>query len=289
MELGNHSEFLGAKSRSEMLAEFFIHDMAKTQQWRVKGHAKHAFWRWVGSWASIVKRPSDLGFDDNGFKLPPLIEDQLQIETDIQDAHDAGQLFPVDAVTLTDQRAMRKATTQKRVDAIASIVNGAEKDESALIWAEYNEEAKRMATAIPDAVEISGADSLDDKAERMLAFSRGDIRVLVTKAKIAGFGMNWQHCSKVYFMGASHSFESTYQAIRRCWRFGQSKPVTVRTCIADREREIVTNHRRKQEQAEEMAEAAALQFRIENREVMERWNQYKPQEKPLAPTWLQTY
>jgi superfamily II DNA or RNA helicase len=221
--------------------------------------------------------------------LPALIEDRLEIETDIKDAHEAGQLFPVDAVTLTDQRAMRKATTQKRVDAIASIVNGSEKDEPALIWAEYNEEAKRMAEAIPDAVEISGADSLDDKADRMLAFSRGDIRVLVTKAKIAGFGMNWQHCSKVYFMGASHSFESTYQAIRRCWRFGQTRPVTVRTCVADREREIVANHARKQQQAEEMAEAAALQFRIENKERMERWNPYKPSIEAMKPAWLQSY
>lgn len=289
MELGNHSEFLGTKSRSEMLAEFFIHDMAKTQQWRVKGHAKHAFWHWVGSWASIVKRPSDLGYDDNGFRLPPLIEEKLDIETNIRDAHDAGQLFPVDAVTLTEQRAMRKATTQKRIDAIARLVNGPEKDEPALIWAEYNEESKRMADAIPDAVEIAGSNALEEKAERMLAFSRGEIRVLVTKAKIAGFGMNWQHCSKVYFMGASHSFESTYQAIRRCWRFGQTKPVTVRTCVSDREREIVSNHERKQQQAEEMAEAAALQFREENKGRVERWNPYKPNTAPQIPAWLQTY
>jgi len=289
MELGNHSEFLGAKSRNEMLAEFFIHDMAKTQQWRVKGHARHSFWSWVGSWASIIKHPSDLGFSDAGFELPDLIEEQIDIETDLKDAHEAGQLFPVDASTLTDQRAMRKATTQKRIDTIVDRVNGIDADKPALIWCEYNEESKRMAAAIPDAVEICGADSLEVKAKRMLAFSSGDIRVLVTKPKIAGFGMNWQHCRRVYFMGASHSFESTYQAIRRCWRFGQTEPVIVRTCVADREREVVANYKRKQEQAEEMAEAAAKQFLLENKGRVERWNPYQPQTQIEAPQWLQTY
>lgn len=286
MELGNHSEFLGVKSRNEMLAEFFIHDMAKTQQWRVKGHAKHAFWAWVGAWASLLKRPSDLGFDDDGFILPPLVEETIDIFTDIRDAHMAGQLFPVEATTLTDQREMRKATTQKRIDAIARIVNGDESNEPALIWCEYNEEAKRMAAAIPDAVEINGSDPLDTKAERMLGFANGDYRVLVTKPKIAGFGMNWQHCRRVYFMGASHSFESTYQAIRRCWRFGQTQPVIVRTCVADRERDVVANYKRKQEQAEEMAEAAAAQFRIENKERVERWNPYRPKTEMELPQWL---
>jgi superfamily II DNA or RNA helicase len=263
--------------------------MAKTQQWRVKGHARHSFWSWVGSWASIIKHPSDLGFSDDGFVLPDLIEEQIDIETDLKDAHEAGQLFPVDASTLTDQRAMRKATTEKRIGAITERVNGADADKPALIWCEYNEESKRMAAAIPDAVEICGADSLEVKAQRMLAFSSGEIRVLVTKPKIAGFGMNWQHCRRVYFMGASHSFESTYQAIRRCWRFGQTEPVIVRTCVADREREVVANYKRKQEQAEEMAEAAAKQFLLENKGRVERWNPYQPQTRIEAPQWLQTY
>ncbi len=289
MELGNHSEFLGVKSRNEMLAEFFIHDMAKTQQWRVKGHAKHAFWSWVGSWASIVRRPSDLGFDDNGFILPPLVEEKIDLETDIEDAHKAGQLFPVEATTLSDQRVMRKATMDKRVAAIADLVNGPESGQPALIWCEYNEESKRMTAAIPDAVEVCGSDSMDVKASRMLGFAAGDHRVLVTKPKIAGFGMNWQHCRRVYFVGASHSFESTYQAIRRCWRFGQTEPVIVRTCVADRERDVVSNYERKQEQAEEMAEQAALQFRIENKGRLNRWNPYKPEQKMSIPAWLKTY
>jgi hypothetical protein len=195
----------------------------------------------------------------------------------------------VEAATLTDQRVMRRATTPKRIAEIADRVNNLEPDEPALIWCEYNVESKQMAAAIPDGVEICGADSLDVKAERMLAFSRGDIRVLVTKPKIAGFGMNWQHCRRVYFMGASHSFESTYQAIRRCWRFGQTQPVIVRTCVADREREVVMNYERKREQAEEMAIAAATQFKIENRERVERWNQYKPESRMRTPQWLQTY
>jgi hypothetical protein len=286
MELGNHSEFLGAKSRDEMLAEFFIHDMAKTQQWRLKGHARHSFWAWVGTWANVLKKPSDLGYDDNGFVLPPLLEEHVEIETDIADAHAAGQLFPVEATTLSDQRLMRRATMDKRIQSIADRVNGNERDLPALIWCEFNEESKRMTEAIPDAVEVAGSDTLDNKAERMLGFADGKYRVLVTKPKIAGFGMNWQHCNRVYFMGASHSFESTYQAIRRCWRFGQTHPVVVRTCVADREREVVKNYERKQRQAEEMAKHAARQFQIENRERGQRWNPYQPQKQMSHPTWL---
>lgn len=251
MELGNHSEFLGVMSRSEMLATYFCHDGGETQVWRLKGHAEESFWRWVASWAAVLRKPSDLGFLDDGFTLPPV---DVQTHTLASGIVVPGQLFAHEAGGITEQRAARKATLDARVAHVAQLV-AAEPDESWLIWCELNAEGDALEVAIPDAVQVSGADDDDAKASKMMGFTNGAYRVLVTKPSIAGFGMNWQHCARVAFVGASYSYEQFYQAVRRCWRYGQTRPVDVHVVTTDVESGAARALARKQAQHDEMASA----------------------------------
>jgi len=286
-ELGNHSEFLGIKSRTEMLAEYFVHDGGSTQNWRLKGHAVSSFWMWVCTWAAIVKRPSDLGFEDGGYDLPPLRMHEHIIKVDHQDAWAAGLLFAPAAATLSDQRAIRRATTAQRVAHAVKIANGSG---PALVWCELNAEADAAAKAIPGAVQVKGADTPESKSSRLLGFARGDFRVLVTKPKIAGFGMNWQHCNRMIFVGASHSYEQTYQAMRRCWRFGQQNPVDVHIIRAETEAAIVANFRRKEAAAERMAQEMVSRvrdsMRLEIGGAAREWNSYEPKHIMSVPSWV---
>ncbi len=288
-ELGNHAEFLGVQSRVEMLSEYFVHDGGSTQDWRLKGHAREAFWRWVCSWAAVIRKPSDLGYSDEGFRLPPLIQEEIEIPVDHSDAWNAGQLFACDARTLSDQRGMRKATMDARVAAIRERI-ASEPNEPAIVWCELNAESEALAKAIPGAVEVVGSDSSEDKAKALLGFADGSVRVLVTKPSIAGFGMNWQHCARVYFVGVSHSYEQTYQAIRRCWRFGQTRPVIVRTCVADTEYDIVENVKRKHLEAEEMGrqmiEQVSKASYATGLGARRQWNNYNPTKKIEVPSWI---
>lgn len=254
MELGNHSEFLGVMTRTEMLAMFFVHDGGNTSSWRLKGHAKREFWRWVASWAVLIKKPSDLGYSDDGFALPKLNIQTHLVESDYEDDE---RLFAVAATTLTDQAKARRGTVVQKTGFIADMVNGS--NEPWLIWCDMNTESEHLARAIPDAVEVKGTDTPDFKAKAMLDFADGNTRVLVTKPSIAGFGMNWQHCAKMAFCGLSHSYEQFYQAIRRCWRFGQTREVEVHVVVTDLEQEIVENVMRKAEAAEEM-ERGMIEF-----------------------------
>lgn len=249
MELGNHSEFLGAMDRVEMLAMFFIHDGGDTSKWRLKGHAASSFWDWIATWACMVTKPSDLGYDDGGFNLPP-----LDIETEILESgiESEDTLFPVAALTLSDQQSARRDTVEVKADAIADIVNSS--DEQWLIWCDLNAESNYLHSVIPDSVEVCGSDSPEWKEDAMLGFADGKYRVLVTKPSIAGFGMNWQHCHNVAFCGLSHSYEQFYQAVRRCWRFGQAHRVNVRIFITELEQEIVLNVLRKKEDTSTMKE-----------------------------------
>lgn len=253
MELGNHSEFLGIMSRTEMLATFFCHDGGETQTWRLKGHAEQEFWRWVCSWGVMARKPSDLGHDDTGFILPPLEMHQHVVKVDQSGAFAAGMLFVMEARTLQDQRNARRGSLDDRVAKCASLVNNT--NVPWLVWCELNDEGDALEDAIPDAVQIKGADSNAEKESRMLDFTEGRIRVLVTKPSIAGFGMNWQHCANVAFVGVSHSYEQTYQAIRRCWRFGQKNPVTVHVISAETEGAVAANLARKERDAKRMADA----------------------------------
>lgn len=287
MELGNHSEFLGLKTRSEMLAEYFIHDAAKTQDWRLKGHAKDAFWRWVCSWAAMMRKPSDIGFPDDGYILPPLNESVIEIAVDHSTAMESGLLFLEAARGLADQRAIRKSTADERARLIAAQVN--QSKESCLVWCEYNHESALVAGMIPDAIEVTGSMDHKKKIDALMGFADGRYRVLVTKPKIAGFGMNWQHCNEVYFFGPSHSYEQVYQAIRRCWRFGQSRPVSVKTCVAETESVVVRNYQRKAKEADEMSQKMIKYLKhasYSQVDAMKReWNEYQPEKEMRLPRW----
>ena len=247
MELGNHAEFLGAMSQAEMLATFFTHDGGDTSVWRIKGHARDDFWRWCATWAVMARKPSDLGFDDAGFELPPLAVKHHIVASDFTVE---GQLFAF-ADGLNDQRAARKGSIDDRVVEVAALANGTE--DQWLVWCDLNAEGDALTKAIDGAVQVSGADSDDDKAQRMLDFAAGKIRVLVTKPKIAGFGMNWQGCHNMAFVGLTHSYEAFYQSVRRCWRFGQEHAVNVHIALSEPEVGILQNIERKQREADSMA------------------------------------
>ena len=251
-ELGNHAEFLGVMSRSQMLGEFFVHDedQVAVQHWRLKGHAEQAFWRWVAGWAIAVRRPSDLGYEDDGYLLPPL---KLVHEWLGDGRIDADRLFPVEARTLDERREARLESTSDRVAACATAV-ALEPTEPWIIWCDYNRESDALAKAIPGAVEIRGSDTPERKEQALLDFSEGRTRILVTKPTIAGFGLNWQHCARVAFVGLSDSYEQWYQAVRRCWRFGQERPVEVFVFASEGERVVIENVQRKAKEAERMME-----------------------------------
>lgn len=264
MELGNHSEFLGCMDRTEMLAMFFIHDGGDTSKWRLKGHAASKFWDWVASWACMVTKPSDLGYDDGDFELPPLDIVMHVIESDMPQE---GRLFAVAECTLTEQQKARRSTVELKADRIAGYVNSS--DDAWLIWCDLNVESEHLSLSIPDAVEVRGSDSSEWKEDAMIGFADGKYRVLVTKPSIAGFGMNWQHCHKVAFCGMSHSYEQFYQAVRRCWRFGQSNPVEVHVFVTDMEESIVANVLRKRTDSDGMrSEMLARTSRIKDDETM---------------------
>jgi superfamily II DNA or RNA helicase len=288
-ELGNHSEFLGVKSRVEMLAEYFVHDMDTTQDWRLKGHAAKSFWRWVATWGAVVRRPSDLGYDDGAYALPPLRFHEHVIPVDHTTAHAAGLLFAVNATTLSDQRATRRATLSKRVEVATSL---ADTSEPVIIWCEMNDESTEIAKAIgKSAVEVTGSDDVDTKQEKLSRFASGDARVVVTKPSIAGFGLNWQHCARQVFAGASHSYEQTYQAIRRSWRFGQTRAVDIHIIRAETEQLVIDNYRRKEAEAARLGAEMAAQVldsvRAEVQGVSAReWNAYNANQAMVCPTWL---
>lgn len=255
MELGNHAEFVGVMTRTEMLAMFFVHDGGDTSKWRLKGHAVSKFWEWVCSWAVTIRKPSDLGYEDGSFILPDMLIQDCTVETPRDAAtDDAGQmaLFAMEARTLSDQRHVRKASLDLRVAAAATLANS--NTEQWLIWCDLNDESKALTAAIDGAVEVSGSDSDDHKRQAAIDFQDGKIRVLVSKPRIFGFGLNFQRCHNVAFVGLSHSYEAFYQAIRRCWRFGQQQPVNAHIIYDVAEGRVIDNIRRKEADSIAMAE-----------------------------------
>lgn len=250
-ELGTHAEFLGICTRSEMLSEFFVHDGGETQVWRLKGHARRDYWKWVSTWAAMIRSPADLGFDASAYELPPMEIQQISVGTDAEAPE--GMLFALEASTLSERRNARKDSLHHRVDACAERVNDSAKPW--IIWCELNAEADALLSAIPDAVEVRGSDTAEKKERALSDFAHGRIRVLVTKPKIAGFGLNWQHCRNVAFVGVSDSFESYYQAVRRCWRFGQTQQVNVFLFVSELEGAVISNLQRKERDALAMFES----------------------------------
>lgn len=250
MELGNHSEFLGALTRTEMLSTFFVHDGGDTSQWRLKRHAESDFWKWICSWAVMMRKPSDLGYSDEGFKLPKLIFHDVTIDA-VRPSD--GMLFAMPASTLQERRQARSGSVDERAEEVSRIV-ASKPNEPWLIWCNLNRESQEASERIIGAVQISGSDSREEKEARMLAFSEGMIKVLVTKPSICGWGMNWQHCPNVVFLGLSDSYEQFYQAVRRCWRFGQKSEVNCYIVTSSNEGAVTENIKRKEKDAARMAE-----------------------------------
>jgi superfamily II DNA or RNA helicase len=241
-ELANHAEFLGIMKREEMLAAFFVHD---DTGWRLKGHAREPFYRWMASWGMSLKRPSDLGYADNGYALPPLEITACLVPTTFTRT---GELFATTLKGVGDRAAVRKETLTERVKAAADLI-AAEPDEPWIAWVGLNDEGRALAELVPGAVLVEGQDSPEHKADAIGAFVRGDSRVIVSKTSIFGFGLNLQRCARMVFVGLSDSYEAYYQAIRRCWRFGQTRGVDVHVVVSRLETAIVENVRRKEYEA----------------------------------------
>jgi len=284
MELGNHVEFLGLMSMREMLAMYFVHDGGSTSKWRLKGHGASKFWEWMATWCVVIRKPSDLGFDDAQYDLPELSIHQHIINTEAP----VGELFKTPAATLMDRRRAKRDSIGVRVAAVAELCNN---DKGHwLVWCHLNDESDMASASIHGAVSIHGADSINDKEQRINQFTSGGIRVLVTKPSIAGHGMNWQHINKMVFVGLDDSFESYYQAIRRCWRFGQSLAVDVHVFLSDREVAVLDNIKRKETQHYQMSSAMVSHMKdAMHREIFSAKSEkteYAPANNMRIPTWL---
>lgn len=286
MELGNHAEFLGIMKYTDMLATFFTHDGGDTQKWRLKGHAENEFWKWMASWAVMLRKPSDLGYSNEGYDLPPLQFVQHMVSVDYGIAADLGTLFPMRAETLQERIAARRATLPDRCALAASVTPT---DCPFVWWTNLNAESELLTKLIPGAVETKGSDADDVKERKLNDFSEGHIRVLVTKAGVAGFGMNWQHCADTGFVGLNDSFEQFYQAVRRFWRFGQTKPVTCHIIASELEGATVANIRRKEADAERMAAAMILHMADLSSEAVRGMVRDTPAYNPQIPVQLPSF
>lgn len=263
IELGTSSEALGHLGHVDMLNRFFTNKQktsatnrmaGQAAEWRFKGHAEGPFWRWVSSWARAVRRPSDLGFDDDGFVLPPL-EYRTHVITARTQAE--GALFDVPAQGLREEREETRRTITERCESAAALLADAD---TAVAWCQLNDESTLLTSLIDGSVEVSGADSPEAKEEKLIAFSRGQVRVLVTKPIIGAWGLNWQHCNRMTYF-PNHSYEQLYQAVRRSWRFGQARPVTVDLVTTEGGSNALASLNRKAEQADAMFDALVAHMR----------------------------
>ena len=288
MELGNHAEFVGAMTYTEMLAMFFIHDGGDTAKWQLKGHGKKEFFRWVASWAVFIRKPSDLGYSDEGFKLP-----QIEfIDVTVPTAPAGDSLFVMDAQTLQERQAARRDSIEDRVKAACKVIaeNKTDDADQFAVWCNLNAESDGISNERPTVVNIQGSDSNEYKSRMMLGFARGDVAEIVSKPKIAGLGMNWQNCNKVIFLGLSDSYEQFYQAVRRFYRFGQKNKVRVWIVTADTEGAVVDNIRRKESDANHMYSEMVQYMNAENRLAVSgmtaRKSEYNPQKTMTIPAFL---
>ena len=250
MELGNHSEFLNVMPRNEMLAMYFVHDGGETAKWRLKGHCEDLFWDFISSFAVMLSKPSDIGFSDEGYNLPPLQYFERNI---ITQSRENGRLFNDVAISATNHNAELRVTILQRLEQVQDIVNSS--NDNFIVWVKQNEEGEQLRKLIPDAVEVKGSDSPEYKKTKLLGFANNEFRVLVTKAKIAQFGMNFQNCHNMVFAAPDFSFEALYQCIRREWRFGQTMPVNVYLITTDTMENVIASIKRKEKQFIEMQAA----------------------------------
>jgi len=263
MELGNHSEFLDAMTRNEMLAMYFVHDGGETAKWRIKGHAVKQFYQFVGTWSIMLSNPADIGFKATGYDLPALNLIEREIATPVRAN---GQLFNGTAISATNFNQELRFTKLERLDEVAKIVN--DSDEPFLIWVKQNEEGETLKKMIPGAVEVSGSDSNEYKEQMLLGFARGEFRVLITKAKIAQYGLNYQHCRNQVFASLDFSFEGLYQSIRRSYRFGQKQEVNIYLITTDTMANVRESIYRKQKQFEEMQREMSEAVNVVLRDAM---------------------
>jgi len=291
MELGQHANFLGVMAANEMLTRWFIADQTEMGRYRLKRPAVTPFWDWVASWARCVSKPSDLGFSDDGFTLPPLHVHQHVVQADR--GRDAGnekdgqaRLFRMPEMSATSVHFEKRLSIAQRADRIAAL-EACEPGEPWAVWCETNDEADALMARLPrgETIEVRGSQSPEEKEEKLLAFSRGQIRNIVTKASIAGFGLNWQHCARTAFMGLSFSYEQYYQAVRRFYRFGQRRDVHAHIACADTERAIYDVVMRKAHDHDRMksAMAGAMSRAAREAHVLQ---PYSPTTEVHLPNWL---
>lgn len=289
MELGNQAEFLGVMTRSEMLATFFLHDGSNTSAWRLKGHAEDKFWQWMSTWAAVLTKPSDIGYDSDGYDLPNLNMIERIAKNDEQIDGDQFSFFSKTAMTLSERRAARRNSIDTRCQIAADLVS-AKPNEQWLIWCDLNAESEKISSMIPGSAEIKGSDTNEWKTETMMKFSREELSCLVTKPSIAGYGLNWQNCHNMIFVGMSDSYEMMYQAIRRCWRFGQKSPVDVYIVISENEGAVKENVERKEAQSQKMIREMVAH----TKEILERDIKgtvrltipYNPTFDMILPEWM---
>lgn len=288
-EIGTHSEFLSVMTRDQMLMRWFIHDSMDTGTWRLKGHGVRPFWDWVASWARCVSKPSDLGFSDDGFDMPKLRMHRHFVTADRttgrgHEKDGQGHLFRMPDMSATSVHTEKRLTCEARASKVAGIV-AAEPSEPWTVWVETDYDADAVVAAIPGAVEVRGSMTPEQKEDRLTDFTRGNIRVLVTKASIAGFGLNWQHCARTVFAGMSFSYEAFYQAVRRHWRFRQARSVDCHVVFADTEAAIWDVVSRKAGDHDIMKREMMLAMSRAHR-AETRLHSYQPQQRSFLPAWV---
>jgi hypothetical protein len=314
-ELGTHAEFLGVCSRTEMLAEYFCHDGGETQVWRLKGHARTLFWRWVASWGALVRKPGDLGYEDGGYDLPPLQTHQHVLAADAETVKAAGLLFAAPAGDLTERRNARRASLNARVAKVVDLITecqcgshsatsetitnpsqepqhicGCPAGERWIVWVDLNAEQDAVAEALgAECISVYGSLDADEKERRLTAFVQGHGRVLLTKASIAGWGINIQSVARMAFVGVTDSYEAYYQAVRRIWRFGQKRECHVHVFASEVEGSVVANLERKAADAAKMADELSRETRDATRAevggAVRTVNAYKPG-RIRMPKWM---
>lgn len=284
-EIGTSCEFLGIMSRTEMLATYFIHDGGDTSKWRLKKAGVNKFWEWFATWAIYFNSPKDLGYEGDGYDLPPLNIHRVITESEIRE----GELLVTLASTLDERRTARKDSAEDRTDRAAALANTASQDQW-LLWCDYNDESAMLKKKVENCVEVKGSDEPEYKANASLEFADGKIHALVSKPSIFGFGSNFQSCHAMVFCGLSDSYERFYQAIRRCWRFGQKRPVEVYIILSEREMNVLDNIQRKQAQMDEMQrQMTALMKEVTLSEIKHTTRittDYKPTEQMEVPKWI---
>lgn len=283
MELGTQAEFLGIMSQVEMLAMFFIHDGADTAKWRLKGHGRRKFFEWLATWAVFISKPSDLGYDDSSHDLP-----EIEFREHIIDSGITDGLFAPVAQGLNERNAARRDTVDVRVKKAADIANSV--DDQCLVWCNLNSESEKLTSLIDGSVEVKGSDKPEHKTRSLLGFADCSVQKLVSKPKIAGFGMNWQACNRMVFVGLSDSWEQFYQAVRRCYRYGQKRKVIVDIVSADVEGGVLANIKRKEAQHQQLKAEMIAVMKDKTLSQMGKASQektnYEPTEAMEIPQWL---